>query len=117
MAKGVQYAKAKQLKVITIDISDEQLETAKAVGSDYIFNSRTDPDYVKKILDLTDGGVAAAVNFTASKAAYDDAPAIIRPGLGLLMVVGIPLQPLTFNGVSRAIFPPLNLSRLIVSIA
>lgn len=42
----------------------------------------------------------AAVNFTTSKKSYDDAPAIIRPGFGILMVVGIPQKPLEFSGVS-----------------
>jgi threonine dehydrogenase-like Zn-dependent dehydrogenase len=55
------------LKVIGLDISDPQLETAKAVGADYVFNTKTDADYVKKILKLTGGGVDAAVNYTASK--------------------------------------------------
>jgi propanol-preferring alcohol dehydrogenase len=64
---GVQYAKAMGLNVIGLDISDVQLETATSSGADYVFNSMTDKDYVKKIIDLTGGGVHAAVNFTASK--------------------------------------------------
>jgi len=100
---GVQYAKAMGLKVIGLDISDIQLETATASGADYVFNSMTDKDYVKKILELTGGGVDAAVNFTASKKSYDDAPAIIRPGLGLLMVVGVPNTPLQFNSLDIAL--------------
>lgn len=64
---GVQYAKAKGLKVIGLDIVDSQLEEAKAQGADHVFNSMTDKDYVKKILEITGGGVDAAVNFTASK--------------------------------------------------
>lgn len=55
------------LKVIGIDISDVQLETAKSSGADHVFNSMTDKNYVKKILELTGGGVDAAVNFTAAK--------------------------------------------------
>lgn len=64
---GIQYAKAKGLKVVAIDISDVQLETAKKSGADHVFNSMTDKEYVKKILEITDGGVMAAVNFTAAK--------------------------------------------------
>jgi propanol-preferring alcohol dehydrogenase len=60
----------------------------------------TEKDRQKKIAEITGGGVDAAVNFTASKKSYDDAPAIIRPGFGILMVVGIPQKPLEFNGVS-----------------
>ncbi|KAF2835864.1 alcohol dehydrogenase, partial [Patellaria atrata CBS 101060] len=99
---GVQYAKAMGLKVIGLDVVDDQLEEAKVQGADYVFNSMTDKEYVKKILEITNGGVDAAVNFTASKKAYDDAPQIIRPALGILMAVGIPRQPLTFNGMDIA---------------
>jgi Zn-dependent alcohol dehydrogenase len=55
------------LKVIGIDVSDTQLEEAKSCGADYTFNPVSDKDYVKKIQDLTGGGVKAAVNFTAAK--------------------------------------------------
>jgi alcohol dehydrogenase, propanol-preferring len=55
------------LKVIGIDVVDAQLEEAKAQGADHVFNSMTDKDYKAKILELTSGGVDAAVNFTASK--------------------------------------------------
>jgi alcohol dehydrogenase, propanol-preferring len=66
------------LKVIGIDIVDAQLEEAKDQGADYVFNSMTDKDYVEKIKEITGGGVDAAINFTASKKSYDDAPAIIK---------------------------------------
>jgi D-arabinose 1-dehydrogenase-like Zn-dependent alcohol dehydrogenase len=65
--QGVQYAKAMGLKVIGLDISDIQLETATASGADYVFNTMTDKEYVKKVIELSGGGVDAAVNFTASK--------------------------------------------------
>ncbi|KIW06044.1 uncharacterized protein PV09_03220 [Verruconis gallopava] len=100
---GIQYAKAMGYKVIGIDLSDDQLEAAKACGADHIFNPVSDKDYVKKILELTDGGVDAAVNFTASKKAYDDMPQLIKPGTGIYMVVGIPQQPLTINALDIAL--------------
>ena len=90
-------------KVIGLDIADQALEEAKSQGADHVFNSMTDSDWKKKIMEITDGGVDAAVNFTASKKSYDDAPDIIRPGLGLLMIVGIPRQPLTFNAIDIAL--------------
>ena len=90
-------------KVIGIDITDIALEEAKNCGADHVFNSINDKDWQKKIVEITDGGVAAAVNFTASKRSYDDAPAIIKPGLGLLMVVGIPRQPLELNALDIAL--------------
>lgn len=43
------------------------------------------------MVEITDGGCHAAVNYTASKAAYDATPALLRAG-GIMMVVGIPQQ-------------------------
>jgi propanol-preferring alcohol dehydrogenase len=92
-----------QLKVIAIDLSDVQLEEAKACGADHTFNPISDKDYVKSILEITGGGVKAGVNFTASKKSYDDMPQIIKPGIGTIMVVGIPQKPLEFNALDIAL--------------
>lgn len=92
-----------QLKVIAIDLSDTQLEEAKACGADHTFNPLTDKDYVASIISITGGGVKAGVNFTASKKSYDDMPQIIKPGVGTIMVVGIPLKPLEFNALDIAL--------------
>jgi propanol-preferring alcohol dehydrogenase len=73
------------------------------MGIQYAFNSMTDKDYKQKIMEITGGGVHAAVNFTASKKSYDDCPAIVKAGEGLIMVVGIPRQPLEFNGLDIAL--------------
>lgn len=99
---GVQYAKAMGYKVIAIDIHDAQLEGAKELGADYAFNSISDKTYVEKILEITDGGVDAAVNFTASKRAYDSMPPLIRHVTGVLMVVGVTNEPLQFNSIDIA---------------
>lgn len=95
--------RAMGLKVIGLDIADLALEEAKRCGADHVFNSMTDKDWQKKVVEITNGGVDAVVNFTASKKSYDDCPAIIRPGLGILMVVGIPRQPLEFNALDLAL--------------
>lgn len=100
---GIQYSKAMGHKVIAIDITDAAMNEAKNCGADYTFNSMTEKDYKKKIVELTGGGVLAAVNFTASKKSYDDCPAIVKPGQGMIMVVGIPQQPLEFNGLDIAL--------------
>ncbi|KAF2115234.1 chaperonin 10-like protein [Lophiotrema nucula] len=100
---GVQYAKAMGFKVIGLDIADQALEEAKNCGADHVFNSMTDKDWKSKVVEITGGGVDAAVNFTASKKSYDDCPAIIKPGSGLLMVVGIPRQPLELNALDIAL--------------
>ena len=63
--------------VIGLDIADQALDEAKRSGADHVFNSMTEKDWQKKIVEITGGGVDAAVNFTASKKSYNDAPAII----------------------------------------
>lgn len=90
-------------KVIGLDITTAGLEEAKDAGADHVFNSMTDKDYVSRILEITSGGVDAAVNFTASRRAYDDAPQIIKPGTGVLTVVGIPRQNLEFKAFDLSI--------------
>jgi propanol-preferring alcohol dehydrogenase len=91
------------LNVIALDITDQAVEEAKQCGADYVFNTMTDKDWQQKVIDISGGGVDAAVNFTASKKSYDDCPAIIRQGLGILMVVGIPQEPLQLNALDIAL--------------
>jgi len=81
------------LNVIAVDINDKTLEVCKAQGADAVFNSRTNPEYVSQIKDLTKIGVHAAAVFSNAKAAYAHAPSIIRPG-GILMAIGLPYEPL-----------------------
>jgi len=90
---AVQYGKAMGFKVLAVDINDATLNVCKSQGADETFNSKTEPDYVSKIKQLTNGGVHAAAVFSNALAAYAGAPSIIRVG-GTLMVVGIPHKPL-----------------------
>jgi propanol-preferring alcohol dehydrogenase len=106
---AVQYAKAMGYRVIGIDMSTAALDEAKASGAEHVFNPaapRSESDgqtYVAEILKITGQGVDAAVNFTASKRAYDAMPDIIRPGRGIFMAVGIPKEPLEINAYDIAL--------------
>ncbi|KAH8675917.1 chaperonin 10-like protein [Xylariales sp. PMI_506] len=93
---GIQYARAMGYRVIGVDVAAAALEEARASGAERVFDSLADPGYAAEILRVTEGGVHAAVNFTASKRAYDAMPAIIRP-TGILMAVGIPVEPISVN--------------------
>lgn len=104
---GIQYARAMGYRVIALDVAAFGREEAVAAGAEHVFDpiaARTDDGrgYVERILDITGGGVDAAVNFTASKASYKAMPAIIRPARGIFMVVGIPKEPLEINGFDIA---------------
>ncbi|KAF9886162.1 hypothetical protein FE257_011987 [Aspergillus nanangensis] len=95
---AIQYAKAMGLRVIGIDISAAQLESARQLGAEITFNSMADPDYVKQLASATDGGAHAVAVFSASNAAYEGAPSLLRIN-GLMMVVGIPKANLSINAL------------------
>ncbi|KAF2801814.1 GroES-like protein [Mytilinidion resinicola] len=99
---GVQYARAMGFKIIALDINDIQLEEAKECGTDYAINTRRDKDYAKKVKEITKGGCHAVVNYTNSKAAYESATDLLRIN-GILMVVGLPQEPLSFNSMFLAL--------------
>ncbi|EDU43330.1 AdhP Zn-dependent alcohol dehydrogenase [Pyrenophora tritici-repentis] len=93
---AIQYAKAMGYKTIGLDISDAQLDMAKKVGADAVFNSMTNKNYVEEVKKLTGGkGCHAAAVYSASYAAYAGAPDVLRIG-GLLMVIGITPKGLDF---------------------
>lgn len=66
------------LRVIGLDISDAQLQSAKQLGADAVFNTATDSDYERKIKHMTNGGCHAAAVYSASNRAYKDAPKTLR---------------------------------------
>ena len=98
---ATQYAKAMGFRVIGIDINDEILALVKAQGADVVFNSRTNKKYVQEVRELTDGGAPAVAVFSNADAAYASAPALIEFG-GILMVVGLPYNPVKFNALEIA---------------
>ncbi|KAJ4364071.1 hypothetical protein N0V83_009526 [Neocucurbitaria cava] len=67
---AIQYAKAMGIKAIGLDINDSQLEMAKKVGADAVFNSMTNKNYLEEIKKLTGKGCHAAAVYSASNAAY-----------------------------------------------
>lgn len=84
------------IKTIGLDINDNQLDVAKKVGAEAVFNSMKNKDYLEEIKKLTGGkGCHAAAVYSASNAAYAGAPDVLRTG-GLLMVIGIAPKGLDF---------------------
>lgn len=65
-------------KVVAMDISDPQLESAKKLGADLAVNTRTEPDWESRIKKLTGGGCHAVAVFSAANAAYEAAPQTLR---------------------------------------
>jgi D-arabinose 1-dehydrogenase-like Zn-dependent alcohol dehydrogenase len=81
----------------------EVFKASNLPKQDYVFNSRTDKDYVKKIKDLTNGkGADTVAVFSAAGAAYRSAPPLVKLG-GIILVVGLPDAGVTFNALDIAI--------------
>lgn len=99
---ATQYAKAMGIHVVGIDINDTILAECKAQGADAVFNSMTNKEYVAEIIKLTGGGVGAAAVYSNADAAYAGAPQLIKLG-GVLMVVGIPHNPLKISAMDLAL--------------
>lgn len=52
---GLQFAKLAGAKVILTSSSDEKVERARALGADHTINYRAEPDWEKRVHEITDG--------------------------------------------------------------
>lgn len=93
---AVQIAKAWGAEVIALDLEPSKLELARRYGADQVLNAGSADD-IKAL--RKQGGVHVAVVTSAAKAAYDTAFKCLRPA-GILSVVGLPSEPLTFPALS-----------------
>lgn len=64
-------------KVIAVDVVEERLALAKAVGADYIFNMRSDESFDSKVKEITDGW-GADIQVEAAGAAKSTIPMMQR---------------------------------------
>lgn len=88
---AIQYAKKVfNAKVVAVDINDDKLALAKDEGADIVINSKTEPNAVDKIQELT-GGCHAAVVTAVSKVAFNQAVESLRAG-GTVVAVGLPSE-------------------------
>ena len=92
---AVQIAKAFDAEVIAVDIAEDKLELARALGADHTINGST-VDVVKQLRSM--GGAHVSVVTSAAKAAYDQAFYATRSS-GTLVVVGMPAEDLTFPAI------------------
>ncbi len=63
---AVMIAHAMGAQVIGVDIKDEALTLASAVGADHVINARQTPDVIEAIHDLTGGGAHVALDALGS---------------------------------------------------
>ena len=95
---AVQLGKIFGAEVTAIDVSDDKLKLAEALGASTALNARTAD--VAKVLRRT-GGVNVCLVSAAAKAAYDTAFQCLRP-TGTLLVVGLPAENLCFPPILMA---------------
>lgn len=95
---AVQIGRGMGASVIAVDISDEKLTQAKALGASATLN----PCVVNVVKEIRRaGGAHVALVTSAAKPAYDTAFPCVRP-TGMLLVVGLPSESLCFSPILMA---------------
>jgi propanol-preferring alcohol dehydrogenase len=85
---AVQYAKAMGLHVVAIDVGDDKLQLATALGADVTVNA-TSPDAVERVTRCTDGGAHGVLVTAVSVPAFSQALGMVRRR-GTVSLVGLP---------------------------
>lgn len=93
---ALQYAKnVFNMKVIAVDVNDQQLAFAKEMGADIVLNPLKE-DVEKEIIQLTDGGAHGAVVTAVAKSAFNSAVNAVRAG-GTVVAVGLPPESMDLS--------------------
>ena len=95
---AVQFGQSLGAEVVAVDISDEKLTLARSLGASTTINAG-DKDAIKQLRNR--GGVHLALVTSAARAAYDTAFYCLRP-TGILLVVGLPADPICFLPILMA---------------
>jgi NADPH:quinone reductase-like Zn-dependent oxidoreductase len=120
---GLQFGKLAGATTMIISSSDAKLERARAMGADYTINYRTEPDWEKRVLELTGGqgvdltlevGGAGTLSKTLRATRHGGQISLIGvlSGINGEMQIGQMLhKALTVRGIyvgSRAMFETMN---------
>jgi alcohol dehydrogenase, propanol-preferring len=95
---AVQIGKGLGADVIALDIAEEKLAQAKALGASLALNAAS-KDAVKELRRM--GGAQVALVTSAARSAYEQAFACLR-ATGTLLVVGLPAEPICFPAILMA---------------
>ncbi len=95
---AVQIGVALGAEVAAIDLADDKLALAKALGASKALDARS-PTLVREL--KVGGGFHVAIVTSAAKAAYDMAFYSVRP-TGTLLVVGLPAENISFAPILMA---------------
>ena len=81
--------------LIAVDVNEDKLTLARSLGAQHTLNAR-DPALVEALRDLTQGGVAYAIESVGSEAVFAQAYAATRRG-GTTVTVGLPAPGRTLS--------------------
>jgi propanol-preferring alcohol dehydrogenase len=95
---AVQFGRAMGAEVVAIDISEEKLALARALGASATINASSN-NVIKELRNR--GGAHVSLVTSAARAAYETAFHCVRPR-GTLLVVGLPPDPICFPAVLMA---------------
>lgn len=86
---AVQYAKAMGMRVIAIDGGDAKRDLCLKLGAEKFIDFTTTKDIPAEVLKITTYGSHGVLVTAATKAGYEMAPHLLRPG-GTMVCVGLP---------------------------
>jgi propanol-preferring alcohol dehydrogenase len=95
---AVQLGRELGAEVTAVDISEEKLDLAKSLGAMSVLNAAA-TNVVREL--RSKGGVHVALVTSPAKATYDVAFGCLRP-MGMLLVVGLPSENLSFPAILMA---------------
>lgn len=85
---AVQYALAMGLRVIALDLGNEKLALARALGAEIALDAAA-PDTIRHVQELTGGGAHGVLVTAVSLAAFQQATQLVRRR-GTISLVGLP---------------------------
>lgn len=96
---AIQYAAARGLKVIAVDVDERKLELAAKLGADLCVNAADFP--VNKVLKETGGAFGVIVTAATGKA-FEQGMRMLRRG-GVCVLVGVSEEPLSISAFQTVI--------------
>lgn len=85
---ALQFAKICGARTILISSSDEKLDRAKALGADHLINYRSEPEWQKQALRLTDGRGVDHIVDIGGAGTLEKSIAAVRPS-GMISLIGV----------------------------
>lgn len=77
------------MRVIAIDGGDAKRALCLKLGAEKFIDFTTTKDITEEITKITTHGAHGVIGFSATKAGYEQAPHLLRPG-GTMVCVGLP---------------------------